>query len=299
MDTVVLLMVTGLSVGALYFLLASGLGLVFGLMRVLSFAHGAYLSVCAFGGWLVLRSAPLAVGAATGRYVAALAISMVVGAALALLTEVLLIRPLYGRDPLDQLLVTLGLAFVLVAILAGTWGPDEQSVPLPRWVRDTTTVGGVNLPNDRFLLMGVAALVFVGMQLFLRRTRHGLIVRAGVQNRDMVRALGIDVRTSFTLVFTLGGAAAGLGGALAATYSRAVTPHIGDTFLLYAFIVLIVGGLGSLSGAFVAAMTIGVAQQFANYYVDPGSGDVLAVALMALMLLARPEGLFGKRERVV
>jgi len=299
MDAVLLLTVTGLSVGALYFLLASGLSLVFGLMHVLSFAHGAYLSVCAFAGWLVLRGADFDAGAPTWRYAAALVVATAAGAGLAYLTEVFLIRPLYGRDQLDQLLVTMGLGFILIAVLAGVWGPDEQAVPLPRWVRDTTELGGIAIPNDRFLLIALAALVFVLIQLFLRRTRHGLIVRAGVQNRDMVRALGIDVRRSFTLVFVLGGAAAGLGGALAATFIRAITPHIGDSFLLYAFIVLVVGGLGSLSGALVAAVAIGVPQQFANYYVNPGAGDVLAVALMAAMLLFRPQGLFGQKERVV
>jgi len=297
MDSVLLLGFTGLSVGALYFLLASGLSLVFGLMHVLSFAHGAYLSVCAYAAWIILDAWGTE-GRTGWELVLACVIATVVGGLVAFLTELLLLRPLYKRDNLDQLLVTLGLSFVIVAVLRGIWGPEEHQISLPEWVKQTTAMGGANIPNDRFIIIGAAVLVFVLLQLILRRTRHGTIVRAGVENRDMVRALGIDVRQSFTLVFTLGGMAAGLAGALGAMYLRAVQPAIGDQFILFAFIVLIVGGLGSLSGALVAAVVVGLVQQFANFYIGSGAGDVITVALMAVMLLVRPQGLFGRTERV-
>lgn len=297
MDSALLLGFTGLSVGALYFLLASGLSLVFGLMHVLSFAHGAYLSVCAYAAWIILDAWGTE-GRTGWELVIACVLATVVGGLIAFLTELLLLRPLYGRDNLDQLLVTLGLGFVIVAILRGIWGPEERQVSLPEWVKETTALGGANIPNDRFIIIGAAILVFVLLQLILRKTRHGTIVRAGVENRDMVRALGIDVRHSFTLVFTLGGMAAGLAGALGAMYLRAVQPGIGDHFILFAFIVLIVGGLGSLSGALVAAVIVGLVQQFANYYIGSGAGDVITVALMAVVLLVRPQGLFGRTERV-
>jgi branched-chain amino acid transport system permease protein len=297
MDSALLLGFTGLSVGALYFLLASGLSLVFGLMHVLSFAHGAFLSVCAYAAWIILDAWGTD-GRSGWELILACVLATVVGGVIALLTELLLLRPLYKRDNLDQLLVTLGLGFVIVAILRGIWGPEERQVSLPDWVKDTTALGGANIPNDRFIIIGAAILVFVLLQLILRKTRHGTIVRAGVENRDMVRALGIDVRHSFTLVFTLGGMAAGLAGALGAMYLRAVQPGIGDHFILFAFIVLIVGGLGSLSGALVAAVVVGLVQQFANFYIGSGAGDVITVALMAVMLLVRPQGLFGRTERV-
>jgi len=297
MDSALLLGFTGLSVGALYFLLASGLSLVFGLMHVLSFAHGAYLSVCAYAAWAILDAWGTE-GRTGWELVIACVLATVVGGVIAFLTELLLLRPLYGRDSLDQLLVTLGLGFVIVATLRGIWGPEERQVSLPEWVKETTALGGANIPNDRFIIIGAAILVFVLLQLILRKTRHGTIVRAGVENRDMVRALGIDVRHSFTLVFTLGGMAAGLAGALGAMYLRAVQPGIGDHFILFAFIVLIVGGLGSLSGALVAAVIVGLVQQFANFYIGSGAGDVITVALMAVMLLVRPQGLFGRTERV-
>lgn len=298
MDAVLVLAFTGLSVGALYFLLASGLSLVFGLMHVLSLAHSAYLTVCAYVSWIVLDQVSGG-DPSMLRLVAAIILATLVGGVLALLTELVLLRPLYGRDVLDALLVTLGLGFVLVALVGGIWGHEEHSVRLPDWLNAATTLGGSNIPNDRFLIIGLAVLVFIGIQLVLRQTRHGAIVRAGVENRDMVRALGIDVRRSFTLVFTLGGLAAGLAGALAGVYMRAVTPVSGDLFLLFAFIVLIIGGLGSVTGAFVAALGVGLIQQFSNYYISGGTGDLLAVALMAATLLIRPQGLFGKVGRAV
>ncbi|MFR9804076.1 branched-chain amino acid ABC transporter permease [Pseudonocardia sp. RS010] len=299
MSTVVFLLIGGVSIGALYFLLASGLGLIFGLMRVLSFAHGALLAACGYASWLVVRSADLTTGSTTGAFVLSVVVAVVVGAVLAFLVEYLLIRPLYDRSHLDQILVTMGFGFLLVALVRGIWGPDEKSVPLPEWLRATTDVGGALIPNDRWLLIIAAVLLLVAIQLFLRHTRHGLIVRAGVENREMVRALGIEVRHSFTLVFVIGGAAAGLGGVLAGAYARAINPGIGDTFLLFAFIVLIVGGLGSLTGAAIAAVVIGVLQQFANFYVDPGAGDILAVVLMAVTLLVRPQGIAGRKERTI
>jgi len=293
--TIFFLAVTGLSVGALYFLLASGLGLIFGLMRVLSFAHGAFLTLCAYVGWVIMRNSDIGVGASFGRWFLAVVIAVALGALIAFLTEVVLIRPLYSRDHLDQLLVTMGLGFIIVAAISGVWTVNEEPVPIPRWITKTTEIFGAQIPNDRFLLVGASALVLVLIQVLLKRTRVGLIVRAGVENREMVRALGIDVRRSFTLVFTLGGAAAGLGGVLAASYARAITPLIGDQYLLYAFIVLIIGGLGSISGAAIGAVVVGLFQQFVDYYINPGLGDILVVVLMAVMLLVRPQGIAGRK----
>lgn len=299
MEAAILLTVTGLSVGALYFLLASGLGLIFGLMNVLSFAHGAFLAVGAYVGWMILGNTDVVSGASTWEFMLAVFLAMVAGGVLAYLTEVFLIRPLYSRPHMDQLLVTMGLGFIIIAVISGIWGPDERSTILPEWLKTTTDIGGASVPNDRFILIAAAMLVFLGIELFLRRTRHGLIVRAGVENREMVRSLGIDVRKSFNLVFVLGGVAAGLAGALAAVHNRAVGPFIGDHLLLSAFIVLVVGGLGSMRGAIIAAVIVGLMQSFANFYINPGIGDILAVVLMAVVLLVRPQGLFGRKERLV
>lgn len=298
MDTVLVLVFTGLGVGSLYFLLSSGLSLVFGLMNVLSLAHAAFLTVCAYASWLVVRETG-GEDPTIGRLVLAIVLSTLVGGLIALITELVLLRPLYSRDHFDIVLVTLGFGFVLTALLSGIWGHEERIIPLPDSLTATTSILGAPVTNGRLLIIAVAVLVFVAVMLFLRHTRHGLIVRAGVENRDMVRALGIDVRHSFTLVFVLGGLLAGAGGALSGVYLRAISPATGEAFLIFAFIVLIIGGLGSVPGAFVAALGIGLIQQFANYYVNGGAGDLLAVMLMALTVLVRPQGLFGREGRAV
>jgi branched-chain amino acid transport system permease protein len=136
--------------------------------------------------------------------------------------------------------------------------------------------------------------VLAALVIFLRRTRYGMIIRAGVENRSMVTALGIDVRRSFTLVFAIGGAAAGIGGVLAAHYTGYVSAHLGQTLLIFAFIVTVIGGLGSLIGAAIASVIVAVLQQFANFYLG-GTGDFIVVALLAVVLLVRPRGLLGRK----
>ena len=294
MSTNVLLALTGLGLGGLYFMVASGLSLIFGLMRVLNFAHGAFLTVGAYVGWLVGRHLTTDTPG-LGGFVLALLAGMVAGAVFAALTELVLIRPLYRRE-VDQVLVTVGLALASSALVRGIAGPDPRRLQAPSWLRDTTTVLGARIPNDRFVAIGLGVLVLVGLTVFLRRTRYGLIVRAGVENREMVTALGIDVRTAFTLVFSIGGAAAGLGGVLAGYYFGSVNPLLGDGLLIFAFIVVVIGGLGSVLGCAVAAVVVALIQQFANYYAAAGVGNLSVVLLLALVLLARPAGLLGKEQ---
>lgn len=289
MSTVVLLLATGLGLGALYFLVASGLSLIYGLMHVLNFAHGAFLTLGAFLGWAVAQR--LDATSWTG-FAASIAVGAVVGAVVAALTELLLIRPLYERH-IDQVLVTVGLSLAAVALFEGIWGTDPDFVRGPAWLEETTEVLGARIPNDRFLVVGLAAAVLVAIVLFLRRTRYGMIIRAGVENRAMVTALGIDVRRAFTLVFAIGGAAAGLGGVLAAHYFGYVSPSLGGSLLIFAFIVTVIGGLGSLPGAAVASVLVALLQQFANYYAG-GTGDFVIVLALAAVLLVRPSGLMGK-----
>jgi branched-chain amino acid transport system permease protein len=294
----VLMVFTGLAVAGVYFLLASGLGLIFGLLRILSFAHGAILAACAYGGWMVLRSSGAAVS--EWRVAEAILCAIGVGAVVSFLMEFILIRPFYGRDHLDQLLVTAGVGFALVALLAAIWGPNSQAVPSPAWINhETVTIFGAKVQDVDFLLIGAAVVVLAGLELFLRRTRHGLIVRAGVENREMVSALGIDVKWSFTMIFTLGGAVAGLGGAMAALYASAVSPAIGNTYLLYAFIVLVIGGIGSLRGAAIASLIVGLVQQFVGFYISPGIGDIIGFLLMAVCLYVRPQGIAGQKVRLI
>jgi len=290
-STIVLLLATGLGLAGLYFLVAAGLSLIYGLMHVLNFAHGVFLSLGAFAGWEIARR--LDATSWTG-FLLALVAGAVVGALIAALTELLLIRPLYNRH-IEQVLITVGLGLVGVALFEGVWGTDAIFIGKPSWLAQTTEILGARVPNTVFVTLAVAALVLVALVLFLRRTRYGLIIRAGVEDRAMVTALGIDVRKSFTLVFAIGGAAAGLGGVLASQYFGYVSAHMGQTLLIFAFIVTVIGGLGSLAGAAIAAVVVAVPAQFANFYRE-GPGDLIAVLALAVAPLLRPAGLMGVRK---
>lgn len=290
MSTILLLLITGVGLGALYFLVASGLSLIYGLMGVLNFAHGSFLTLAGFLGWEVGRR--VSDGTWLGLIVGML-VGLLTGAVIAAITELVFIRRLYNRH-IEQVLVTVGLGLATVALFEGIWGSDPIRIAKPTWLGQTTSIMGANVPNDRWLLIGCAALVLLLIVLFLKKTKYGLIIRAGVENRTMVTALGIDVRRAFTIVFAIGGAAAGLGGVLASVYYGQVAAHQGTSLLIYAFIVTVIGGLGSLSGAAIAAVLVAVIQQFANFYLG-GTGDLAIVLLLAAVLLVKPTGLLGKK----
>ncbi|WP_323794085.1 branched-chain amino acid ABC transporter permease [Nocardioides sp.] len=290
MSTIILLLATGLGLGALYFLVASGLSLIYGLMGVLNFAHGAFLTLGAFAGWETARRLD---DASWTTLVLSLAVGAAAGALVAVLTELVLIRRLYNRH-IEQVLVTVGLALASVALFDGIWGTDAIFVTGPAWFDETTSLFGARVPNDRFVLIAVAVMVLLAIIAFLRFTRFGLVIRAGVENRAMVTALGIDVRRAFTVVFAIGGAAAGLGGVLASHYFGYVSPQLGGSLLIFAFIVTVIGGLGSLLGAAIASVVVAILQQFANFYLS-GTGDLVVVLLLAAVLLVRPAGLMGAR----
>jgi len=292
MSTFLLLVATGLGLGALYFLVASGLSLIYGLMGVLNFAHGAFLSAGAYGTWWASQHLPGGGSEGLGFWLSA-AFGVAVGALLGAAVELALIRPLYRRH-IEQVLVTVGLSIASVALLQGIWGADPIPFPRPGWTTGTTGIAGASIPNDRFLLIGAAALVLLALLALLRFTRLGLVIRAGVENRGMVEALGIEVRRTFTVVFAVGGAVAALAGALGSVYLGSVSPGQGTSLLIFAFIVVVIGGLGSITGSAVAAVVVGLAQQLTNYYAVSGVGDFTVVLLLALVLLARPQGLSGR-----
>ena len=284
MSTVILLSLTGLGLAGLYFLVASGLSLVFGLADVLNFAHGLFLSVGAYAAWWSATSLH------AGFLVATL-VGVLAGALVASLVELVLIRPLYRRT-IQQVLVTVGLSLAGVALLQVIWGADARPFPRPVWTSEASVIGGAVVPNSALLLVAVSAAILAGLLAFLRFTRVGLIIRAGVEDRAMVTALGIDVRRAFTLVFAIGGAAAALAGVLAGVHFTTVSPGQGASLLIFGFIVVVIGGMGSITGTAWAAAAVGLLQQFVNYYAS-GLGDICVVALLALVLLVRPQGLAG------
>jgi branched-chain amino acid transport system permease protein len=290
MSTFVLLTITGFGLGAMYFLVASGLSLIYGLMGVLNFAHGSFLAVGAYAMWFT--ESRLGGVAVLPRFLIGSLVGLVAGGVFAALVELVLIRPLYKRH-IEQVLVTVGLSLATTALIVAIWGNDARAVPAPTWLGNTTSVFGASIPNDRFVEIVTAIVVLAALNAFLRYTRYGLIIRAGVENRAMVTALGIDVRRAFTLVFAIGGVAAAIAGVLSNVYFGTVDPSRGTSLLIFAFIVVVIGGLGSLRGTAAAAIVVGLVQQYANYYASSGLGDLSVVLLLGIVLLVRPRGLSG------
>jgi branched-chain amino acid transport system permease protein len=290
MSTFLLILITGIGLGALYFLVASGLSLIYGLMGVLNFAHGSFLTIGAFTGlWISTKVFP---NPTTWTFILELIAGGIAAGLFALLMEQLVINRLYNRH-IDQALVTVGVGLVVTALLSGWFGSDGRFFPTPQWFMKAVTIGDAIIPVDRFVYIGVAAILLIAMLSILKFTRIGLIIRAGVENRSMVTALGINVRLAFSTVFFIGGFAAGVGGVLISVFSYGVSPLMGGSWLIYGFIVVVVGGMGSITGSAIAAMLIGITNQFANYYLT-GLGDFVVVIILAAVLLTKPSGLLGK-----
>lgn len=291
MSSFVLNAVSALGLAGLYFLLASGLSLIFGLMSVLNLAHGAFFAAGGYAAWFVMDSFEfLSPGL---RFVVAVLAAAAVGALAGALVELGLIRKLYGKHT-EQILLTIGLGTAAVAMMGGWFTFDPRLLAQPAWFLDTTEILGANIPNNRLLILGVAIVLFAGLMAFLNRTKHGLIIRAGVENPSMVRALGIDVARSFTLVFSIGGLLAGIGGALGAVYFNGISPSLGTAQLIFAFIVVVIGGLGSVPGTALASVLVALTQVFVNNYGATGMGSISVVVLLAAVLLVRPQGLLGR-----
>jgi branched-chain amino acid transport system permease protein len=262
-------------------------------MSVLNLAHGAFFAAGGYAAWFVMDS--LDALSPGPRFVVAVLASAAVGAVAGAVVELGLIRKLYGKHT-EQILLTIGLGTAAVALMGGWFTFDPRLLAQPAWFGNTTAVLGANVPNNRLLILGVAILLFAGLMVFLTRTKHGLIIRAGVENPSMVRALGIDVSRSFTLVFSIGGLLAGVGGALGAVFFNGINPGLGTAQLIFAFIVVVIGGLGSIPGTAVASVLVALTQVYVNNYGATGMGSISVVVLLAAILLIRPQGLLGKAQ---
>jgi branched-chain amino acid transport system permease protein len=275
---------TGLVLGMVYVLLAIGLSLIFGLMTVVNFAHGALFMLGAYFGvflltytksfWIALIVAPLMVGA------------------LGLLMERFLIRRLYGRSPDDPLLLTFGLSLILVEGVKLIWGKIGLTLDPPRALAGAVNLGFMSFPAYRIFLIGVTVAVLIGLYFFLGRTNIGLIIRAGSRDPLMVRALGIDLGRVWLVVFGIGTALAGLAGILAGPM-RGAYAEMGVTMVIESFVVIVVGGMGSLLGAVVAGLLIGQVVGLTTLFV-PKAAEIMVFVVMAVVLLVRPSGLFGE-----
>ena len=287
----------GLAMGMIIFIIASGLTLVFGLMDVLNFGHGAFISVGAYVAAILLAplSGLLQADSLVLNGVALLALIALAMTATGLLGwafERIIIMPVYGQH-LKQILVTVGGMIVAQQLIIVLWGPVQLAFPLPSAFRGAIVIGDVAIERYRVIAVVVGLLVFAGMLLVLNRTKIGLLIRAGVENRAMVTALGIDVRRAFTLVFAIGGVAAAVAGVLSNVYFGTIDPQRGTSLLIFAFIVVVIGGLGSIGGSAVSAMVVALTQQYTNYYASSGIGDMVVVLLLGVVLLARPRGFAG------
>lgn len=276
---------TGLVLGGLFVLLAIGLSLIFGLMTVVNFSHGALFMLGAYLGYTVSKSLGLG-------FWAALVVAPVLVGLFGLLIERFLIRPLYGRGPDDPLLLTFGLSLVLIEVVRLIWGKIGLTFDPPPVLAGAVNLGFTMFPVYRVFVIGVTGLVLVALWLFLERTNFGLIIRAGSRDPLMVRALGVDLSRVWLIVFGLGVGLAGLAGMLAGPM-RGVYAEMGVTMVIESFVVVVVGGMGSLGGAIIAGLLIGQVVSLTTFFA-PKMAEIMVFIFMAVVLLVRPSGLRGE-----
>ena len=299
-STWVTLTFAGLAMGMIIFIIASGLTLVFGLMDVLNFGHGVFITLGAFlaasvlgrmAGWTESESLLRNLLAVVPAMLAA----MVVAGAVGFVFERLIIRPVYGQ-PLKQIMITMGGMIVGVELIKVIWGAQAIPLPLPAAFRGSLLFGEAAVEKYRLIAVVVGLGVFGAMSWVLSRTKVGLLIRAGVQDREMVESLGYRIGRLFVGVFVVGSALAGLGGVMWGLYQQTITPEMGGQINVLLFIVIIIGGMGSVGGCFIGALLVGL---MANYtgFLAPKVALFSNILLMVLVLLWRPEGLYpvGKR----
>jgi len=307
MDTALIItqLLNGLQLGVLLFLLASGLTLVFGIMDFVNLAHGSlYMIGAFFCGWITLY---------TGSYVWGLALALPAMVVVGLLIEFGIIRFLYQRDHLDQVLATFGLILCFDTLVQIVFGTEGINVPLPDWLAGQVTLfGTIVFPTFRLLIIGSGLLVAAGLYALVNHTKIGMLIRAGASNRTMVSALGVNIQLLFAMIFALGAVLAGLAGMLISPITEA-SIGMGNEIIILAFVVIIVGGIGSIKGAFIAAMIVGLIDTMGRSFLDdifkifmssnaaetsaPAVSAMLIYILMAVILAFRPQGLFPPKAR--
>lgn len=281
----------GVSNGMLLFLISAGLTLIFGVSRILNFAHGVMFMV---GAYLAVTVGFLGMGEGMGGYIAALIGATLGLAVLGALAEAALLRRIYRAPHEFQLLLTFALVFIVGDVVKLVWGPEDQTLPAPELLTGSMQALGVTFPKYRLFLIFVGFAVALGLWWLLERTRWGIFVRAATMDRHMLSALGVNTKLLFTGVFALGAGLAGLGGALAAPIV-AIGPGLHVQVIIDAFVVVVIGGMGSIVGALVGSLAVGIVNAFGTL-AFPGVSVVITFALMAVILIVRPRGLFGAPE---
>ena len=298
--TWVTLTVAGLAMGMMIFIMASGLTLVFGLMDVLNFGHGAFVSVGAYAatmvlipmkGWLEADSLLMNLGVLG----LAILVAMVATALLGWAFERIIIAPVYGQH-LKQILITMGGMIVAEQLINVIWGAEQIALPLPTSLRGAIVLGDAAIEKYRLVAVVIGLVVFAVMFLVLNRTKIGLLIRAGVENGEMVEAMGYRIRRLFVAVFAAGSALAGLGGVMWGLYKETLTAAMGSEIMVMVFIVIIIGGLGSVGGCFIGALLMALVANYAGF-LAPKFALVSNIALMITILLWRPAGMFSNLRR--
>ncbi|MCW5595272.1 MAG: branched-chain amino acid ABC transporter permease [Rhodocyclaceae bacterium] len=287
MDIVFLLiqLLNGLQYGLLLFLVASGLTLIFGIMGIINLAHGSFYMIGAYLAW--------SLASLTGNLLTAILIGIPLTVVLGMALEWLVIRRFYERDHLYQVLLTYGLILVFEELRSVIWGDDVHGVSVPELLSYSIPLTDtLSYPVYRLFISGVCLLLAGGLYFLIQKTRLGMMIRAGSSNRDMVQSLGINIKLIYTLVFAMGVALAGFAGMINAPLSS-VFPNMGGHVLIICFVVVVIGGIGSVKGAMAASLLIGLADTFGQVFLPQVAGMIVYV-LMAVVLVWRPAGLFGK-----
>ena len=297
--TYVVLTVAGFTMGMLLFLTAAGLTLIFGLMDVLNLAHGAFFAWGAYAGFSILNALNKAGWVETGTMgqsilslLLVLAVSLVVGAVLGVVLERIVIRGVYGSH-LKQILITMGASLIMAELIRIAWGPNDEVTLVPAAFVGSWDIMDVVINKFRGTAIVVGLAVFGSIQLVLKRTKLGIIVRAGVENREVVQSMGYNIHSIFTGVFAAGAGLAAMGGAMWAIFKEQIHPAMGEENLIFALIIVIIGGLGSVTGSFLGAIMVGLAFNYVAFLV-PKMALGVNILIMAVILLIRPSGMFGQ-----
>jgi len=278
-------LVNGVQYGLLLFLIASGLTLVFGVMGILNLAHGSMYMVGAYLVWYFV--------AITGSFTVAAILSAVIALGLGILIERMLIQRLYNRNHLDQVLLTIGMIFVFNSLQSILWGNDPYGVAVPEALSGSVPfTDNSSYPVYRIFAALICIAIAAALYFMVSKTRLGMLIRAGESNREMVEALGVNIKSLYTIVFAIGVMLAAISGIIAAPMSS-IVPGMGESVLITCFVVVVIGGMGSIKGAFVGALLVGIISTFATVLI-PTMSNMIIYIFMILVLLVKPQGLFAK-----
>lgn len=299
-STWITLTLAGLAMGMIIFIVASGMTLVFGLMDVLNFGHGLFIAIGAYMAATVLGSMSDWTQTASlwtnmVAVLPAMIVGMLVAGAVGLAFERVIVRPVYGQH-LKQILITMGGMIIGEEIIKMIWGPQTLSLPLPEALRGAFLLGDAAIEKFRIVALAVGVLVLGGMLWLLNRTKLGLLIRAGVEDREMVESLGYRIRHLFVGVFVAGSMLAGLGGVLWGMYQQSIVPQLGAQVNVLIFIVIMIGGLGSTVGCLIGALLVGLIANYTGFLV-PKAALFSNIALMVAILLWRPQGVYPVTNR--